>query len=444
VTAKDNRQLNAFVFRRGEIVMNTRIFAILVCVLIIPPATVNADTFYVDDSAAGLNDGSDWTNAFNLIQSGIAAAAVTGDTVIVATGTYSENLDMLGKEVHLTSTEPTNPDVVVATVINGGQADSVITCESGETVDTIIEGFLITNGKAVKGGGVYCLNSAPTISYCIISDNLAYHYVVSPPAIAEAFGGGIYVESGGLAISNTTISYNFAEAAAGSSPCYGRGGGIYSELSTITILNCNIKGNRAKCFTNIGGRSSNYAHGGAIYCERTSMDVIDCAIKNNFACTYSDYLNLNAQSYGGAMYITALSDPSFTGCEIIGNTALAFSKGTASYSYGGAVYSTTSSPVFTDCQIAFNTSMTASSSNQHGGGIYTVGGSGNLTVLNSLICSNSPNHQEGSGFTDGGGNTYTDNYPKQGTGLTGDLDDDGDVDLDDFAIFAADWLKPTL
>ena len=86
--------------------------------------------------------------------------------------------------------------------------------------------------------------------------------------------------------------------------------------------------------------------------------------------------------------------------------------------------------------------MTSSSSYQHGGGIYTVSGSGNLTISNSFLCSNWPNHQEGAGFTDGGGNTYTNNYPQQGTGFPGDLDNDGDVDMNDFAIFAADWLKP--
>ena len=83
------------------------------------------------------------------IQAGIDAA-VNGDTVLVAPGTYVEYIDFKGKAITVTS--ELGPDV---TVIDGNQAGRVVTFNSGEGLDSVLEGFTITNGYAGYGAGIY-------------------------------------------------------------------------------------------------------------------------------------------------------------------------------------------------------------------------------------------------------------------------------------------------
>ena len=67
-----------------------------------------------------------------------------------------------------------------ATVIDGNQAGSVVTCQSGEASNSILDGFTITNGTgtyswgAYFGGGINCnYYSSPTITNNTIFGNTA-------------------------------------------------------------------------------------------------------------------------------------------------------------------------------------------------------------------------------------------------------------------------------
>jgi len=105
------------------------------------------------------------------IQTAIDAAA-DGDTVLVADGTYkgkdNKNLDFNGKELTLQS--------------ENGPLKTIIDCENdgrgfyfhnGELEDALVSGFTITNGRVEdQGGGIYVINSAPTITNCIIVNNM--------------------------------------------------------------------------------------------------------------------------------------------------------------------------------------------------------------------------------------------------------------------------------
>ena len=50
--------------------------------------------------------------------------AVNGDEIIVASGTYLETINFLGKAITVRSTDSNNPGVVLNTIINRGGAGS--------------------------------------------------------------------------------------------------------------------------------------------------------------------------------------------------------------------------------------------------------------------------------------------------------------------------------
>ncbi len=105
------------------------------------------------------------------IQAGIDAA-VDGDEIIVAPGTYFESINFDGKAITVRSTDPDDPDVVAATVIDGTGNFHVVQCVSGEGPDTVLSGFVITGGLAIGGGndsfggGMFNLASSPTVMGC--------------------------------------------------------------------------------------------------------------------------------------------------------------------------------------------------------------------------------------------------------------------------------------
>src|SRR5215470_16851505 len=90
--------------------------------------------------------------------------ATDGDTVLVAPGTYSENIDFSGKAITVTS-ESGPQD----TIIDAGNADSVVSFTSGEGRDSVLNGFTLKNGRppstrSPEGGGIRIQGSSPTIT----------------------------------------------------------------------------------------------------------------------------------------------------------------------------------------------------------------------------------------------------------------------------------------
>ena len=90
---------------------------------------------------------------YSTIQAGIEAAG-DGDTVLVAEGTYFENINFLGKPVTVASEFLMDGDTshISKTIIDGSQYEdwksaSTVRMVSGEDTTSVLMGFTITGGK---------------------------------------------------------------------------------------------------------------------------------------------------------------------------------------------------------------------------------------------------------------------------------------------------------
>lgn len=83
--------------------------------------------------------------------------------IFLQPGDYYERIDFTGKAITVTSINPADPNVIAATVIDGGQSGSVVTFNNGEGNDSILTGVTLRNGSSLYGGGIYCNASSPRI-----------------------------------------------------------------------------------------------------------------------------------------------------------------------------------------------------------------------------------------------------------------------------------------
>jgi len=82
--------------------------------------------------------------------------ALTGDEIVVAPGTYRENLEFCraSANVILRGSNPQKPDVVASTVIDGGGLGPVVFFTGFESEASVLKGLTIQNGRAASGAGV--------------------------------------------------------------------------------------------------------------------------------------------------------------------------------------------------------------------------------------------------------------------------------------------------
>ena len=227
----------------------------------------NADTDEIDERVPA---------DFATIQSAIDASTA-GAVICVSPGTYNERIRFNGKAVKVLGR-----DGAEATFLNGEAEGSVATFANNEGVNSILEGFAITNGNAEFGGGVYISNADPTLTRLILSGNHASQH-----------GGGIYMTASDATLKNADIRSNSA--------LY-RGGALYAENGSEPVIqNLICAGNTAQ----MGGALTFYAgattdlvnvtifknqavRGGAVYLHYTNVHMTNGALVSN-VCTYSNY-----------------------------------------------------------------------------------------------------------------------------------------------------------
>jgi fibronectin type 3 domain-containing protein len=268
------------------------------------------------------------------IQQAIDAAA-SGDTVLVAAGTYAgalnKDLDFGGRDLVLVSQD--GPD---ATIIDCDRSGRGFHFHTGESNAAVVSGFTITDGyqpEHVGGGGALCDTAAPTFENVVFLGN------------AASSGGGLHCRSGADPV---VIACRFVDNRAH----YRHGGGLVCSGGAVTIVDCWFSGNEAdvkggaiwakqaaevtvetsRFLRNSAGGDDQAFGGGAVYCEASPWVDISSSLFSG-----------NSAGHGGAVYIDSQSDASVASCTFSGDAA----------EWGAALYCGGSSPTVRNTIMAF-------------------------------------------------------------------------------------------
>ena len=404
-------------------------------------------------------------------------AALDGDEIIVAPGTYTstadEVVDMGGKAVTLRSSDPSDPDVVAATIIDGEGARRGLACYNEETSKTIISGFTITNGNintgTTYGGGMSNKNSSPTLTNCTFTANTSAHRGGgmwndggSNPTLtnctfknntSNSDGGGMWNDGGSEpTLTNCTFENNTAIRGGGmynsgnptlenctftDNIATDSGGGMVNDNNSPTLTGCTFTGNAADS----GGgmfnwHSSNPTLTGCTFENNTTNDDGGGMYNHYSSPTLTNCIFTSNSAYsGGGMYNLDNSSPTLTNCTFTNNTAsdrgggmqnyyfssptlidCIFTDNTAYYDGGGMHNNNNSSPTLNDCTLTNNTA-------NNNGGMYNIDKS-IPTLTDTIVCGNTPGQIYGD-WVDNGGNTVTDVCPavdKDGDGVDDSID----------------------
>jgi hypothetical protein len=273
-------------------------------------------TWYVDSSASGTNNGTNWTDAFAYLQDALFAAQ-PGDTLLVAQGAYkpdrgggqssgdreatfhlTSGITIMGGYAGAGEPDPDARDIQtyetvltgdIGTLGNTSDNSYHVATGSGTDASAILDGFTITAGNATgstphnAGGGLSIRIGSPTILNCNFVANTADRggavsnlpYAAGDPNFinckffgnsATSGGGAMESQGGAPTLRNCIFSGNSSTS---------RAAGITNMgYSQIRLINCTLSGN-ATLAPSAGGLYNSWA--------TATADVLNCILWNNTA-----------------------------------------------------------------------------------------------------------------------------------------------------------------
>jgi hypothetical protein len=234
-------------------------------------------------------------------------AANNGDLVLVADGTYYENINFMGKAITVASHFINDEDTshISNTIIDGSQPShsdtgSVVLFKSGEDTTSVLKGFTIRNGTGTVGplgggaGGIGIFQSGAIICNNIIENNSIN--------FTNAYGGGIDIALNGSY--TTIIKFNIIRNNSATGSIESWGGGICANHSgPINIQNNIVENNSVEGSYSLGGGISLFMY--------SSTHIQSNKVTNNQA--------IGPSSEGGGISIRYSSSPIILSNNLVAN-----------------------------------------------------------------------------------------------------------------------------
>ncbi|TKJ36975.1 MAG: hypothetical protein CEE38_08705 [Planctomycetes bacterium B3_Pla] len=391
-------------------------------------------TLFVDIDAAGANNGSNWTDAFNHLQDALAVTHQCDTQIWIAEGTYKPDQGggqtpgdrkatfqlitdvsiyggFKGDETSLEQRDWFLHETILSGDLNGDDVagsfneDNThhVVTGSGTSLTAVMDGFTIMHGNAWSeeyagqiGGGMLNEGGSPTIGNCRFIMNSARN------------GGGMSNhDQSSPKVYDCTFLYNNADY----------GSGMHNGYSSNPdVTRCTFTENRT------------FVAGGMANLIGSNPDVSDCIFIRNWANRgggmYNGFsssptvfncmfLRNSADDGSGGMYIGNQCNPKLTNCTFVENSAVAgattltfgnggaieimnaasaevinctFIQNSAVVRYGGAVYAKDSDSVFINCTFMGNSAPLGGAVCNAGVGL--VPSNKHITLTNCILWDN--------------------------------------------------------
>ncbi|WP_034058859.1 choice-of-anchor Q domain-containing protein [Lacinutrix jangbogonensis] len=167
--------------------------------------TTSSGIVYVNQTAAGLNDGTSWTNAYTNLQTAFTNY-ITGTDIWVATGTYIP--DFIDTSISFNITEDN-------TKVFGGFAGTETSLSQRDLIanPTVLSGDLFANDDAILSfGNTTRADNSSRVLHIYLADDVTIDGFTVSGGEAVGSGAGIHknVESGNLVMRNVIVENNVA------------------------------------------------------------------------------------------------------------------------------------------------------------------------------------------------------------------------------------------
>lgn len=261
-----------------------------------------------------------------------------------------------------------------------GATESGVTVKDAGDTNVLLHDLIIEENEGKQGGGVHIENSQNvTIDHCIIRDNKTTEVSKNGSDVSVGAGGGVFVsDKSHVTITDSQILDNTGT----------RGGGIYTEHSTVEVVEkSEIKNNIATDVPS-GASNSNKGLGGGIYSFDSTLTVTDSTISGNEAKGSTSVIIYNdgelssstlGNGGGGICAVGKKSDVTLDGVTVTDNKAT--SNVSTNLGAGGGIEAQGGSLTVKDSTISNNNAR------GNGGGIFSAEGN-ELTVSGSTIQGN--------------------------------------------------------